>query len=133
MADHREVSEVSLNARLHDRLGPSVAERGPVLVQEVHQLLADEPETSWHWKAGQSWVLVLLGGHQEIFPPVDVTVLPAEELGHWSGGELCLTDVAEVPGEVDGLPLHQAGQQGHVGRLPPPGRECHTQFLQLLS
>ena len=47
---------------------------------------------------------MLLGGHQEIFPPVDVTVLPAEELRHWSGGELCLTDVAEVPGEVYGLP-----------------------------
>ena len=78
-------------------------------------------------------MLVSLSGHQEIFPPVDVTVLPAEELRHWSGGELCLTDVAEVPGEVYGLPLHQAGQQGHVTRLPPPGWQRQTESVQLVS
>ena len=32
-----------------------------------------------------------------------------------------------------GLPLHQAGQQGHVGRLPPSGWESHAQLLKFFS
>ena len=43
MADHGEVGEVSLNAGVHQGLGSGVAEGRPVLVQEVNQLLADEP------------------------------------------------------------------------------------------
>ena len=43
VADHGEVGEVSLDAGVHQRLGPCVAEGRPVLVQEVNQLLADEP------------------------------------------------------------------------------------------
>ena len=59
--------------------------------------------------------------------------MSAHVLGHLTCGELRLTDVSEVPGEVDGLPLHQAGQQGHVTRLPPPGRERQTESVQLVS
>ena len=77
--------------------------------------------------------LELLCSHEQIFPPVDVAVLPGEELRHLPGRELRLTDVSEVPGEVDGLPLHQAGQQGHVTRLPPPGRQRQTESVQFSS
>ena len=59
-------------------------------------------------------------------------MLSGQELRHLPGGELRLTDVAEVPGEVYGLPLHQAGQQGHVTRLPPPGREGEAEPVQLV-
>ena len=31
-----------------------------------------------------------------------------------------------------GLPLHQAGQQGHVGRLPSPGWETHPDLVELV-
>ena len=41
VSDVREVSEVSLDARLQHRLGPGVAEGRPVLVEELHQFLAD--------------------------------------------------------------------------------------------
>ena len=44
MGDHGEVGEVALNAGVQDGLGPGVAERGPVLVQQVHELLADVSE-----------------------------------------------------------------------------------------
>ena len=70
-----------------------------------------------------------LGGVEDLLPPVTVRgvgVLPAEVLRHLPGGELSLADVAEVPGQVDGLPLHQGSQQGHVTRLPPPGRKAQT-------
>ena len=55
VGDHREVGEVSLDSRLQDRLGVGVAERRPVLVQEIHQLLTDE-----------------IGLEQELLPPVDL-------------------------------------------------------------
>ena len=45
MRDHGEVGEVSLDARLQDGLRVGVAQGAPVLVQQVHQLLAEEPET----------------------------------------------------------------------------------------
>ncbi len=41
MGDHGEVGEVALYAGVKDGLGPGVAEGGPVLVQQVHQLFAD--------------------------------------------------------------------------------------------
>ena len=41
VSDHGEVSEVSLDAGLQHRLGPGVAEGRPVLVEELHQFLAD--------------------------------------------------------------------------------------------
>ena len=44
VGDHGEVGEVPLDAWIKDRLGPRVAEGRPVLVQQVHQLLADKPE-----------------------------------------------------------------------------------------
>ncbi len=44
MGDHGEVCEVALNGGVKDGLGPGVAEGGPVLVQQVHQLLADVSE-----------------------------------------------------------------------------------------
>ena len=44
MGDHREVGQVPLDARLQDRLRTCVTEGRPVLVQQVHQLLADHPE-----------------------------------------------------------------------------------------
>ena len=44
VSDHGEVSEVSLYTGIQDWLGSSVAQRGPVLVQEVNQLLTDEPD-----------------------------------------------------------------------------------------
>ena len=43
MGDHGEVGEVPLDARVEDRLGSCVAQGGPVLVQQVRQLLADKP------------------------------------------------------------------------------------------
>ena len=55
VGDHGEVGKVSLNAGLQDRLGVGVAQWRPVLVQQVHQLLADE-----------------IGLEQELFPPVDL-------------------------------------------------------------
>ena len=44
MGDHGEVGEVPLDAGLEDGLRVGVAQRAAVLVQEVHQLLAKEPE-----------------------------------------------------------------------------------------
>ena len=43
--DHGEVCEVPLYAGVEDGLGSSVAQGGSVLVQQVHQLLADVSET----------------------------------------------------------------------------------------
>ena len=43
MSDHGEVGEGTLDAWVEDRLRPRVAQGGPVLVQQVHQLLADKP------------------------------------------------------------------------------------------
>ena len=44
MGDHGEVGEMPLYAGVQDGLGSGVAQRGPVLVQQVHQLLAHIPE-----------------------------------------------------------------------------------------
>jgi len=47
-----------------------------------------------------------LGRQQHVFPRVQlvgVRVLPVQVLAHGFGGELRLADVAEVPGQVDGL------------------------------
>ena len=44
MGDEGEVGEVPLDAGVQQGLGPRVAQRAAVLVQEVHQLLAKEPE-----------------------------------------------------------------------------------------
>ena len=41
--DEREVSEMSLYTGVQQRLGPGVAQGGPVLVQQVHQLLRHDP------------------------------------------------------------------------------------------
>ena len=41
MRDHGEVGEVTLDRRVEDLVRAGVAERGTVLVQEVHQLLGD--------------------------------------------------------------------------------------------
>ncbi len=43
MRDQREVSQVTLDGRIQDLRRSSVAERGSVLVQQVHQLLDDHP------------------------------------------------------------------------------------------
>ena len=45
--DVGEVSEMSLNARLQHGLGPGVAEGGPVVVEELHQLLTHVPVTQY--------------------------------------------------------------------------------------
>ena len=61
----------------------------PVLIQEIHQLLRDDP-----------------GGQEKLLPPELVRDVPGparEELRHLLGRELGLADVAEVSGEVDGL------------------------------
>jgi hypothetical protein len=44
MRDQREVSQVTLDGWIQDLRRSSVAERGSVLVQQVHQLLDDHPE-----------------------------------------------------------------------------------------
>ena len=44
VGDEGKVGEVPLDGGVEDGLGPGVAQRGPVLVQKVHQLLADESE-----------------------------------------------------------------------------------------
>ena len=44
MGDHGEVGEVPLDAGLEDGLRVGVAQRAAVLVQEVHQLLGDQPD-----------------------------------------------------------------------------------------
>ena len=82
MRDHGEVGEVPLDAGLEDGLRVGVAQRAAVLVQEVHQLLADES-----------------GLEEELLPPVDlrgVGLVPAHVLRHLPGRELRLADVAEV-------------------------------------
>ena len=43
VGDEGKVGEVLLDGGVEDGLGPGVAQRGPVLVQKVHQLLADNP------------------------------------------------------------------------------------------
>ena len=43
VGDHGEVGEMSLNAGLQHWLGSGVAQGGPVVVEELHQLLTDVP------------------------------------------------------------------------------------------
>ena len=74
-----------------------------------------------------------LCGEKEILPAIHVRMLPGEVLRHGPRGELGLADVAKVPGEMDGLALHQRGQQSHVTRLPPPGRQREAQTIQFVS
>ena len=45
MSDVGEMSEMSLNAGLQHWLWPGVAEGGPVIVEELHQLLTHVPGT----------------------------------------------------------------------------------------
>ena len=78
----------------------------------------------------------VLGGEEELPPPghlLGALGPRGEVLGDLPGGELGLADVAEVPRQVDRLPLHQARQQGHVGRLPPPRGKLHPDTLQLVT
>ena len=68
VGDHGEVGEGSLDAWVQDRLGAGVAQGGPVLVQQVHQLLADKPRKDkvrkldltnskilWRWNGQWFW------------------------------------------------------------------------------
>jgi hypothetical protein len=57
VGDHGEVCEVALNGCVQDGLGPGVAEGGPVLVQQVHQLLADVSENKYILLPSQSHLL----------------------------------------------------------------------------
>ena len=41
--DEAKVGEVPLDRRVQDLVGPRVAERGSVLVQQVHELLHNDP------------------------------------------------------------------------------------------
>ena len=43
MSDQGEVGEMSLNTLVQDHGGFGVTERRPVLIQEIHQLLCDQP------------------------------------------------------------------------------------------
>ena len=90
MGDHGEVGEVPLDVGVQDGLRPGVAQRAPVLVQEVHQLLGDG-----------------LGGQHQVLPPVLVHGVLSDSAGHvlrdLPGRELRLANIAEVPGEMNGL------------------------------
>ena len=61
-----------------------------------------------------------------------ILVGPGQVLGHLPGRELGLAHVAKVPGQVDGLPLHQRGQQGHVACLPAAGRQAEAKPVKLV-
>ena len=74
-----------------------------------------------------------LCSEKEILPAIHVRVLPGEVLRHGPRGELGLTDVAKVPGEMNSLALHQRGQEGHVTSLSPPGRQREAETVQLVS
>ena len=41
--DEAEVGEVALDRGVEDLVRPRVAQRGPVLVEQIHQLLGDDP------------------------------------------------------------------------------------------
>lgn len=89
MGDQGKVSEMSLNVGVQDHGRLGVAQGRPVLVEEVHQLLGDEP-----------------GGEKQLLPPElvgDVPRPPREELRHLLGGKLGLAHVAKVTRQVDGL------------------------------
>ena len=71
MSDQGEVSEVSLNTLVQDHGGFGVTERRPVLIQEIHQLLCDQPG---HGNIAITDIIPkissLPGGQQQLFPPV---------------------------------------------------------------
>ena len=58
--DEGEVSEMSLYTGLQQGLGPGVAEGGPVLVQQVHQLITKESERRKLSKIFRSAKLVII-------------------------------------------------------------------------
>ena len=60
VGDEREVREVSLDGRVQDLLRAGVAERGAVLVQQVHQLLGDDPKWSFQRQKNVSHVFSLV-------------------------------------------------------------------------
>ena len=103
MRDEREVSEMSLNTGVQQGLGPGVAEGGPVLVQQVHQLLGDGSEISRINLRKDSLAASLLCSEDQVLPPVllgRVVVQPHHVVRDLSGGELCLTDVTKVSSQV---------------------------------
>lgn len=60
-------------------------------------------------------------------------VLLGQVLGQTLGRELCLTNVPEIFGQVQGLVLDQRREQGHVGRLSPSGRQVQADLLELFA
>ena len=101
--DEREVSEMSLNTGVQEGLGPGVAEGGPVLVQQVHQLLRDGSEISRINLRKHSLTFCLLCSKYQVLPPVllgRVVVQPHHVVRDLSGGELCLTDITKVSSQV---------------------------------
>ena len=89
MGDEGEVSEVPLDGGVQQGLGPRVAQRAAVLVQEVHQLLGDG-----------------LGGQHEVLPPVlvhGVVVVPGHVLRNLPRRELRLTHVTEISCQMNCL------------------------------
>lgn len=94
VGDEREVGKVSLNGRVEDVLRSSVAQRRPVLVQEIHQLLRH-----------------LLGVHQNFFSFVGIVrlvcVWPGKILADLPRRKFCFADVAEVSRQVNCFALDQ--------------------------
>ena len=65
VGDHGEVGEMPLYAGVQDGLGSGVAQRGPVLVQQVHQLLCDAPEELYCFMLNTKYeTLLMLIYHQ---------------------------------------------------------------------
>ena len=105
MGDHGEVGEVPLDARVQDRLGSCVAQGGPVLVQQVHQLLryGSAKVRDQLRDIFLPWPVSLLCSEHQVLPPVllrRVVVEPHHVVRDLPGGELCLTDVTKVSSQV---------------------------------
>lgn len=93
VSNEREMCEVSLDGWLQDYLRPSVAQRRPVLVQQVHQFFGN-----------------LLGSENEVLASVLfcwVGVLTTQVLCYLPGWELCLTHVPKISCQVDGLAFNE--------------------------
>lgn len=120
MRDEREVSQVTLNRRVEDVLRARVAQRRPVLVQEIHQLLRH-----------------LLRVHQDLFPLVRVVRLvgvgPGQVLGNLPRGEFRLANVPEIARQMNGFALDERRQQRYVGGLSSARRQVEANFLQLFA
>ena len=105
MGDEVEVSEMSLYTGLQQGLGPGVAQGGPVLVQQVHQLLR-YGSAKVRDQLGDiflPWPVSLLCSEHQVLPPVllgRVVVEPHHVVRDLPGGELCLTDVTKVSSQV---------------------------------